>query len=349
MQIPDSIFSNYGLSKNESEIIPFGTGLINHTWKIVSGGKSFILQKINTKVFKVPVLIATNIQAVADYLEVYYPEYLFIAPLNTLKQEQMVYAEEYDGGFYRLFPFMEGSHTIDVVTTPQQAFEAASQFGRFTRLLAGFEVHNLQITLPYFHDLSFRYLQFTEALQTGNKERILASSALIEFIKEHRYIVDRYASILANPSFALRVTHHDTKISNVLFGTDEKALCVIDLDTIMPGYIISDIGDMMRTYLPTVSEEETDFTKIEVRDEVYRAIVQGYSNEMGDILSDEEKKSFFYAGLFMIYMQALRFLTDHLNEDTYYGARYPDHNFVRAGNQIVLLQKLMNKRSILEE
>ena len=146
----------------------------------------------------------------------------------------------------------------------------------------------------------------------------------------------------------MRVTHHDTKISNVLFGADDKALCVIDLDTIMPGYFISDVGDMMRTYLPTVSEEETDFSKIEVRDDVYKAIVQGYSNEMGEALSDEETKAFFYAGVFMIYMQALRFLTDHLNNDVYYGARYPNHNFVRAGNQIVLLQKLLEKRSSLE-
>ncbi len=348
MQIPDSIFTSYGFSKNESEIIPFGTGLINHTWKIVCGGRSYILQKINTKVFKVPVYISTNIHEVATYLKEKNPGYLFVAPLNTISNEQMVYTEEFSGGYYRLFPFIEGSHTIDVVKTPQQALEAASQFGKFTKLLAGFEVFNLQITLPHFHDLSLRYLQFTEALQTGNPKRIEASAALISFVKAHKDIVDQYESILINPAFALRVTHHDTKISNVLFGADDKALCVIDLDTIMPGYFISDVGDMMRTYLPTVSEEEADFSKIEVRDEVYKAIVQGYSNEMGEALSDEEKKNFFYAGVFMIYMQALRFLTDHLNNDVYYGAHYPNHNFVRAGNQVVLLQKLLEKRSILE-
>ena len=123
---------------------------------------------------------------------------------------------------------------------------------------------------------------------------------------------------------------------------------MIDLDTIMPGYFISDVGDMMRTYLPTVSEEEKDFSKIEVRHKFYQAIVNGYANEMQTELSEDEGNYFFYAGVFMIYMQALRFLTDYINNDVYYGARYPNHNFVRAGNQIMLLQRLLEKRSVLE-
>lgn len=116
---------------------------------------------------------------------------------------------------------------------------------------------------------------------------------------------------------------------------------MIDLDTVMPGYFISDVGDMMRTYLCPVSEEETDFSKIYIRKEFYQAIEQGYLSEMGDELDETEKRLFSYSGRFIIYMQALRFLTDHLNNDVYYGARYQGHNFNRAGNQLTLLQRLI--------
>jgi Ser/Thr protein kinase RdoA (MazF antagonist) len=165
----------------------------------------------------------------------------------------------------------------------------------------------------------------------------------------HSDIVTEYRRIQNDPQFKLRVTHHDTKISNVLFDQWGKGLCVIDLDTVMPGYFISDVGDMMRTYLSPVSEEEKDFTRIQVRDEFYKAIVRGYYTQMKDELTSAEKNHFFYAGQFMIYMQALRFLTDHINEDVYYGARYPGQNLVRAGNQLRLLECLLEKEATLSK
>jgi Ser/Thr protein kinase RdoA (MazF antagonist) len=158
-------------------------------------------------------------------------------------------------------------------------------------------------------------------------------------IKQQKRIVDEYE--ICKIRLKTRCTHHDTKISNVLFDHDDKGLCVIDLDTVMPGYFISDVGDMMRTYLCPVSEEEQDLSKITVRKEFYDAIVSGYLSEMGEELDETEKQYFHYAGEFMIYMQALRFLTDHINNDVYYGAKYEGHNFVRAGNQLTLLQRLM--------
>jgi Ser/Thr protein kinase RdoA (MazF antagonist) len=237
-----------------------------------------------------------------------------------------------------MFPFITNSHTIDMVEKPQQAYEAAKQFGRFTKFLSGFDASVLKITLPDFHNLTLRYQQFEMALETGNPERIKQSTGLIPAIKQNKRIVDEYNS--CKEKFTIRVTHHDTKISNVLFDVKEHGLCVIDLDTVMPGYFISDVGDMMRTYLCPVSEEEKDFSKIIIRKEFYDAIVAGYLSEMGAELTDIEKQYFHYAGEFMIYMQAIRFLTDHLNDDSYYGAKYEGHNFVRAGNQITLLQRL---------
>jgi Ser/Thr protein kinase RdoA (MazF antagonist) len=150
-----------------------------------------------------------------------------------------------------------------------------------------------------------------------------------------------------NPAFRLRVTHHDTKISNVLFDNDDRGLCVIDLDTVMPGYFTSDVGDMMRTCVSPVSEEEKDFSKIMIREDYYKAIVKGYTEGMQGELSEDEQGSFFDAGCYLIYMQALRFLADHINNDIYYGAKYEGHNYMRACNQIVLLKKMLEKESVL--
>ena len=230
-----------------------------------------------------------------------------------------------------------------------QAYEAAKQFGRFTNLLSAFPVDKLKITLPDFHNLPLRYAQFETAIKDGNKERIKQSAAMISFLKEQHEIVTISEQISTNTDFKKRVTHHDSKISNVLFDENDKGLCVIDLDTVMPGYFISDFGDMMRTYLSPVSEEEKDLSKIEIRDEYFKAIADGYLSEMGNELSAVEKKYLVYAGKFMIYMQALRFLTDHLNNDVYYGAKYEGHNFIRANNQAALLKKIIEKEKLLQE
>ena len=207
-------------------------------------------------------------------------------------------------------------------------------------MLSGLDTTDLKITLPDFHNLTLRYQQFQNALETGNKDRIEQSKELIGIIKQNRTIVDEYENCKTN--LKIRCTHHDTKISNTLFDQAGKGLCVIDLDTVMPGYFISDVGDMMRTYLCPVSEEENELSKITVRKEFYDAIVNGYLSEMGDELSKKEQQYFHYAGIFMIYMQAIRFLTDHLNDDAYYGAKYEGHNFVRAGNQFTLLRELQS-------
>jgi Ser/Thr protein kinase RdoA (MazF antagonist) len=340
MNIPQAVLAAYRFTEADTVIKAFGTGLINHTWKVTQGGKNYVLQRINTAVFREPEKIADNISRIAAYLAENAPDYFFVAPVVAVDGQQLVTIAGEQGGSFRVFPFVPGSHSKEVATSADQAFEAAKQFGRFTRLLSGFDANTLHRTIPSFHDLSLRYQQFQEALQNGNAERIRRSAALIAYMKDQSELVSRFEAIQNNPDFRIRVTHHDTKISNVLFNEQDQALCVIDLDTVMPGYFISDAGDMMRTYLPTVSEEEKDFSLIDVREDMYHAIVNGYVAEMGAELSAAEKGSFFYAGQFMIYMQALRFLTDYLTNDRYYGASYPEHNFIRAGNQAVLLRKL---------
>ena len=143
--------------------------------------------------------------------------------------------------------------------------------------------------------------------------------------------------------FKQRVTHHDTKINNVLFNRENKSICPIDLDTVMSGFFISDLGDMFRTYLSPGSEEETDLEAVFVRKDFYQAIVEGYMEKMADILTKDEKENLSYAGEFMIFMQAIRFLADFLNDDIYYGIRYEMNNFDRTVNQLHLLRSFQQK------
>jgi Ser/Thr protein kinase RdoA (MazF antagonist) len=337
----------YGINVKDCSTQLFGNGLINSTWRITAGGKVFILQRINHQVFKNPQAIAGNIQLLAAYLSVHAPGYLFTTPVKTLQNEELVHDAEL--GYFRMFPFVTGSHTIDVVNSTAQAYEAAKQFGKFTKLLAGFDCTQLQETLPDFHNLSFRYQQFENALAGASPELIAQSKESIDFIKANYHLTEIFEAIKKSPAFKKRVTHHDTKISNILLDDNDNGLCVIDLDTIMPGYFISDVGDMIRTYVSPVSEEEKDFTKIEIREDYFAAIVDGYLGEMQYELSKEEIEHFVYAGKFMIYMQAIRFLADHLMNNIYYGASYPNHNLYRANNQITLLKKLMEKEEQLQK
>ena len=345
MQILQKVLAAYGITDESVKAEIIGSGLINHTWKVTNGSRAYILQRVNQHVFKQPEDIAYNIDLVASHLKKYHPGYLFISPVAAVDGRALVYLEE--EGYFRLFPFVKNSVSIDVVRTTKQAYEASAQFGRFTKLLSGLQSSQLRITIPSFHDLTLRYQQFLSAIETGNQQRVKESDQLIKKLLGYSAIAEEYERIKTDPSFKLRVTHHDAKISNVLFDEHGNGLCVIDLDTLMPGYFFSDVGDMMRTYLSPVSEEEKDFSKITVRTDFYKAIAEGYFTEMKDELTDAEKNSFFYAGKFMIYMQAIRFLTDYLHDDVYYGAKYPGHNFIRAANQEVLLEKLMEKEHLL--
>jgi len=341
-----AIFNEFGIEPNAS-VKPFGSGLINNTWLIGEKEKEFILQRINQNIFKTPLDIATNIHLVCDHFKNQHPGYLFPCPRKTIAGDNMAFIE--NEGYFRIFPFIKNSHTIDIVNSPSQAYEAAKQFGRFTNLLSGLPVDKLKITLPDFHNLPLRYSQFETAIKEGNKERIKQSEAMIGFLNDQQEIVSISEQIRNNPAFKKRVTHHDSKINNVLFDDNNKGLCVVDLDTIMPGYFISDFGDMMRTYLSPVSEEEKDLSKIEIREEYFKAIAEGYLSEMEKELTTVEKKYLVYAGKFMAYMQALRFSTDYLNNDTYYGSKYEGQNFIRTNNQVCLLKKIIEKEKILQE
>ena len=334
----EHILQFYGLDSEQTTVKIFGDGLINYTWKVSAAGKNYILQRVNDEVFKDPEAIDRNLSLIKDFLSRDHPDYLFVSPLNALNGRSLLNT---GSGFYRLFEFVDGSISVNTLNSKEEAFEASRQFGKFTKILSDFDVTQLSITIPDFHNLSLRYKNFLNACENAEGNRLKQARQSIAFIIAHSAIVDTYQMIVDNNELPLRVIHHDTKINNVLFDSNKKGLCVIDLDTVMPGYFISDVGDMMRTYLCQASEEENDLSKIQVRTDFFKAIYAGYMDEMEEVLTSTEKKYFSYAGKFIIYMQAVRFLTDYLENDRYYGQKYEGQNFNRAVNQITLLKEYL--------
>ena len=325
-----SILEQYGWEN--ATAIPLSQGLINQTFDVHTAHGNFILQSINTQVFKDPFAIDHNIKAIGQYYNTNRPDQLFTHLVPNLRGETLIACE---GKQYRAFKKIEGI-ALDVLTTAAEAKEAAQQFGQFTASLTEFPIGELKVTIPQFHDLALRYHQFEQALIHGDSKRIETAKDAILFLKSHQSYVKKWIHFTTNREAHLRVTHHDTKISNVLFK-DENAICVIDLDTTMPGYFISDVGDMCRTYLCPVNEACQDLNQIKVIPERWTAIQNGYSEAMGGFLTNFEKDHFAFSGLSIIYMQALRFLTDYLQLDQYYKVDRPSQNLDRTLNQNQLL------------
>ncbi|HNV28344.1 MAG TPA: aminoglycoside phosphotransferase family protein [Cyclobacteriaceae bacterium] len=335
--IPALVLDAFGLSPYTS-YKPIGSGHIHQTY-LVEDGKKFVLQRVNKNVFTKPEVIATNNRIAANYLAKNFPEYLFPTALPDKNGSELVY--DVEGYPWRVYPLIENTITIDFVTSETEAFEAASGFGRLTRNLNEIDCSLFNPTLDRFHDLGWRYQQFEEELTSASdhvKEQVAEE---IKLAIDFRYLVNEYNQLIQSGSLKQRVTHNDTKINNILFDRNShKAVCVIDLDTLMPGYFIYDLGDMVRTCVSPVSEEERDVSKITFRKEIYDALLTGYLSEMNSSMTLEERKAIPFAGKMMTYIMALRFLADFLRGNTYYHITYSDQNKVRARNQFYLLKIL---------
>ncbi len=325
-----TIFDQYGWEN--AIAIPLSQGLINQTYELQTAQGAFILQNINTQVFKDPYAIDHNIKSIGQYYNTTVPDQLYTHLVPNLRGETLI---EWEGKHYRAFKKIEG-FALDVLTNADQAKQAAHQFGKFTASLSEFPIEALKVTIPHFHDLALRYHQFEQALIHGDTKRMATAKDAIQFLQSHQSYVKKWLDFTSNKEAHLRVTHHDTKISNVLFK-DENAICVIDLDTTMPGYFISDIGDMCRTYLCPVNEACQDLSQIKIIPERWTAIQNGYLEAMGEFLTSFEKDHFAFSGQCIIYMQALRFITDYLQLDQYYKIDRPSQNLDRTLNQHQLL------------
>jgi hypothetical protein len=334
----------YALDPKNLEIKTIGSGLIHHTY-ILKGEKSYVLQKLNTNVFKDPKLIEKNISLVSNYLKNTHPNYLFPSSIPTAKNEPLFFDGE---SFWRLSLFVANSTTIDLVDDPVLAYEAAQAFGQLSKYLDKISLDPFKETIPNFHNLEFRYQQFETSLKNGQPERAKKGKEIIQFFETQKRILETFRIIKKDGQIPLRVQHHDTKISNVLLDANtKKALAICDLDTLMPGYFISDLGDMVRTYTSSENEESTNWESIKVREPYFKALMQGYLSQMGHSLTAAERKHLFYAGEFMIYMQGLRFLSDYLLGDIYYPVKHDTHNLNRAKNQMLLLQDLQVQKEKL--
>jgi thiamine kinase-like enzyme len=337
--IISQVLSQYGFDRNNFSESPIGSGYIHLTYKLSGSDRNLILQRVNKNVFQNPEIIASNIKLASVHLKKHFPGYLFLTALETTTGDQMAY--DPDGFPWRIFPYFENTRTIDKVDNVDQAFNAAAEFARLVKYLEKVDVNSFKPVIAGFHDLALRYKQFENACLKASPERLLRADDLIIKARSYQYLVSQYASLIGNKKIPLRITHNDTKINNILFHTsNSQAVCAIDLDTLMPGYTMYDIGDMIRTFVSPVDEEEQDLNKVAVRGEIYEAIVGGYLSQMSDLLTHEERMSIPFSGLMMTYIMALRMLTDFLNGDIYYRITYKDQNLIRSRNQFHLLDLL---------
>jgi Ser/Thr protein kinase RdoA (MazF antagonist) len=340
--ILDNILKDFSLGIDQFRVEQINAGYINQTYKL-TGDNVYILQRLNRNVFKKPEVVANNIRVAANYIKQHHPDYLFLSGIKTTSGKEMSY--DVEGFPWRLFPYISNTITINKVETEMEAFNAASGFARLTRMLEGIDVSLFEPTIDRFHDLSLRYQQFESALSSASAERREEAADAIAACQQYIYLVTRYDQLIASGDLKLRILHNDTKINNILFdATTRNDVCVIDLDTLMPGYFIYDLGDMIRTFVSPVDEEEKDLSKIKVRQNIYDALVKGYLSEMNEVLTEREKDSIEFSGQMMTYIMALRMLADFLNGDIYYQTTYPKQNLIRACNQLRLLDLLTGSR-----
>lgn len=334
------ILRSFNLNPAEFTITRIGMGHIHQTFKLSDrSSRQYILQRINKNVFKHPEVIASNLRIASDYLRRNFPDYNFLTSISANNKSDLSYDEE---SFpWRLFPYQSNTVTIDRIDSSQEAFKAAKGFAQLTCYLDKVDVNKFKETIPKFHDLSLRYRQFELSLEEASGKRLKAAADHINTCKTSHHLVEIYEKLIASGSLQLRVTHNDTKINNILFDeVSGDVSLVIDLDTLMPGYFIYDLGDMIRTFVSPVTEEEKDYSKIIFRKEIYDAVLNGYLSEMGGVLGADEQRAIPFAGKMMTFIMALRFLTDYLNGDVYYQTHYDEQNLIRAGNQLRLLEVL---------
>jgi thiamine kinase-like enzyme len=327
---------------------PYGSGHIHETFLLIKHSgkniKKFILQRFNNSVFKEPEKVLNNIRKITAHLKKNSGSTgsIYLSMVPTVDNLYW-YKDELDK-YWRCFDFIEGSYTVDRVNQNSQAYEAARFFGNFIFSLSDFKPENLEITIPDFHNIQKRLKAFDESVLSGNRKRNLTAIQEIKQINQYNDLVSEYLDIL--PDLPIRVTHNDTKINNVLFSTSTgKGICVIDLDTVMPGTVLSDFGDIVRSFTNSADEDEKDLRKVCFNPGVFKEMTVGFIEGTCSILKPVEKNNLILGGKIIIYMQALRFLTDYLLGDPYYKIDYPDHNLVRTKNQLKLLDSFLESEN----
>lgn len=327
----------------------YGNGHINDTYK--TSTKDCILQRINTKVFKDPEEMMDNIDKVTSFLRT-----KIEAEGGDPERETMTVIKTYDGKncyrvddehVYRVYTFVDGTKTIEA-GTPEDMYRAGKGFGKFQRQLDDYPAETLAETIANFHNTPDRMKKFEEAVANDIAGRAKDVQEEIAFARECASFTSVVTDGIADGSIPLRVTHNDTKINNILFDAESgEAICVIDLDTVMPGSALYDFGDALRIGASTAAEDETNLDVVGFNEEIFNAFAKGYFEEMGEKLTEREKELLPFSAKLMTFECGVRFLTDYLNGDTYFKIHREHHNLDRARNQFKLVRDIASKEEKL--
>mgnify|MGYP000197467874 CR=1 FL=1 len=341
-----SIVAKFKVQGTVEEIKPLGAGLINDTYKVntkEADAPDYVLQRINHAIFQNVEMLQSNIAAVTSHIR----KKLTEAGESDIDRKVLSFLSTEEGktywfdgdSYWRVMVFIPRAKTYETVN-PEYSNYAGQAFGNFQAMLADIP-ETLGETIPDFHNMEFRLRQFHEAVAANPAGRLEEVKDLVEEIEKRAEAMCIQERLYREGQLKKRTNHCDTKVNNMMFDADsDKVLCVIDLDTVMPGFVLSDIGDFIRTGANTGAEDDENLDNVNVNMEIFKAYTRGYMEKAKAFLTPTEIKLLPYGGRLLTYMQTVRFLTDYINGDTYYKIHSPKHNLIRTKAQFKLLQSL---------
>ena len=339
----EKVVAAFEVEGNVKEYVPFGNGHINDTRLVtMDNGVQYVLQRINKNVFKRPDLLMENYVGVTKFIRKKIEE-MGGDPLREVlnaipTKDGKPYTIDEDGQYWRLLVYVTDSIGYDKVERPEQFYDSAVSFGDFQYMLRDYPAETLHETIVNFHNTPDRYRQLMEAIENNAAGRLGEVGAEVEFAKARKEFAATLENAHAAGRLPLRVTHNDTKLNNILFDINTgKTLCVVDLDTIMPGYSVNDFGDSIRFGATTALEDETDLTKVNFDISLYELYVKGFIEGAKGGLTEGELEMLPIGAIMMTFECGMRFLADYLNGDTYFRVHRPSHNLDRCRNQFKLV------------
>lgn len=327
------------------EVVPYGSGNINDTYLVVldeiGEKEKYLMQKINSFVFKDVTRLIKNIELVTDYIYDNFPNVVQLKIIRTIEGEPFHFDVE-TKSYWRMYTFINDGIGYDIITDKKQFYELGSAFGDFQKMLNDFPIENLHETIPNFHNTKYRFDHFLKNIQLNKANRVNLVKEEINFLLEREHYASIIVDLLDKGIIPLRVTHNDT--NNVLINTKTaRAVAVIDLDTVMPGSILYDYGDAIRYGANNALEDEPDLRKVSLSLELFTSFTKSFIKETASILTASEVENLVNGVLVITFELAMRFLEDYINGDEYFKTKYKDHNLVRARTQITLLKDMETK------
>ncbi|QSH41228.1 aminoglycoside phosphotransferase family protein [Lentisphaerota bacterium ZTH] len=327
---------------------PYGSGHINDTYRVVvdQGGTEvhYIFQRINHNIFKNPPALMDNIRRVTDHInsKIHDEDEASRHSLYVIRTtEGKPYYHDLDGNFWRAYIFIEKAMTYDIIESEQQAFQAAQAFGTFQKELVDIPGKRLHETIPDFHHTPRRIAMLEAAIAADVMDRVKSAQPEIDFVLKRKAEAEILIKLQEQGQLPERITHNDTKLNNVMIDDETgEGICVIDLDTVMPGLIHYDFGDMVRTSTSPAAEDEKDLSKVYMQFNMFEALLRGYLSTAGDFLTPVEKEYLPFAGKLVTLTIGLRFLTDYLQGDIYFKTRHDEHNLDRCRTQFKLIESI---------